>query len=215
MMKITGFLAALLLSCAAFGGQAKNLPEPSRLATFLAATKNAVVSQSVVGNLSAEVSQDWPPGGEKKTRASFVAIVAGDPSNPSVELGGMKVHIELITDTGRKKAEDTVYLDGDKLAGFERALEQLVKEQPRDPMTAWPGGGVIRCRMTGALNNPAPQVAGVAYTSPLDAGWCVEPAGYSTVLQSPANHRTYYLPGVPLERLVEIVGAAHAYIGAH
>jgi hypothetical protein len=215
-MKIAGLAVALLLSSTAFGAQTGNRPLPSRLAWFLTAKKNAVVSKSVGGRLSARIGRGWPPGEGNMSHAVFVAIVARAPGSRSDKAGGMKIHIELRgKSSGSKLDEDTIYLDGDKLADFEKSLERLVNEQPRNPENLRPGGDKIRFWLVPAFNDTDHAVAGRDYTAPLSAGWCAGPGGYGLVIDSLQDHRTYYFPGIPLARFVGIIAAARAYIHAN
>ena len=171
---------------------------------FLTTTKDAKVTEKPLGEM----------GG--KDKAAFFAVIASAGEAP--EQKGMRIHLEK-TDTG---CSEDVYLDyagsegrPEGLAHFEEELRSLVTRKEmflKEPPT--PPGGYPT---TSAYNRcPVPDAAGRPCGGNFfHASWSGVPDGPGVMLTSTKKRGSYYFPGADLQRVVDMVAAARAYLSAN
>jgi hypothetical protein len=106
---------------------------PGRLDSFLKATPNASLATKALGKLAG--FQDGLMGAESHVArkadvtATFTAVAASSPADPSLKAKGIEVRFEYLDEHGDKKPYEVVYLDEDGLLPFQDRLGELVEIQ--------------------------------------------------------------------------------------
>jgi hypothetical protein len=106
---------------------------PGLLDTFLKTTPNASLTTKALGKLAG--FQDGLLNAETRvTRkadvtATFTAVAASSPADPSLRAKGIEVRFEYLDEHGDKKPSQVVYLDEDGLPPFPR-LSRRARENP-------------------------------------------------------------------------------------
>lgn len=188
--------------------------QPSVLGAFLVRVPNASVRKKEVGVLT----------GSNTDRATFTAIVAWDPANPSVKVKGLEVRLV----EGDRKG--TVYVDDDKQEPPEGGLEEFQRDLTR--LVQRKQELIKRCREGDqtACNEPGITAPGTARTNArnrdvasqdqhyiwygvMDAGWYGGAKG--VVIGSGSPDIDVRLPGADLDDVVKAIAAGRAFLDAN
>jgi hypothetical protein len=183
------------------------LPQPSvpappgLLETFLADHPDAVLTKRELGTLE----------GRGATRATFTAVVASDPADPTKKVKGLEVHLE----DGVHKA--TLYLDDDRgeetpqdsLRAFQQGLDRWADKDK--VLEYWRSDGRGESYRDLVISVPN-RLGGHAV---IDVGWYKHGEELGVAIASLSPRVWYYFPGVELAEVVKIIAAGRAFLDSN
>ncbi len=202
-MRVASTLLSLLLPIATLWPQAVAGPlpcgtvEPSLLAHLLKSGKNLSVQRKLLGT--------WSSG---RAKATFEAIIASEPGKPAEKTKGLEIRME----EGTRHA--TVYLDyeeSDSLTQFQRNLAFVMRERDRASQD-----GTVSSSLTQASNRATPsQQTALPRKVVFNAGWYRTGSESGVLLAAVETCQSFHFPDGKLEKLVEIIAAARAFLEAN
>lgn len=182
---------------------------PGLLETFLSRTQNASINKKLLGVL----------GGPANPKATFTAIVAEDPSHPSVRVKGIEIEMEATT----RKIK--VYLDDDhsadsrdeSLREFAFSLNRLAQEPSDTIFESTKRARATKSKMvsTGAHNRAADNEEYCCPRYPaFNAGWYLRGDELGVRIDDAGKTRDgiLYFPNVKLTRVADFIIAGKAWL---
>lgn len=187
-----------------------NAPPPGLLETFLGQHPDANLNKELLGRLE----------GREGTRATFTALVASDPADPAIKVGGLEVQLEngkVRQENGTRNA--TAYLDDDREFGHDNLKEiqeNLARFSDKDKAPE-------NCRYDGdnygdwgatLMNRRADSTRYWPRSPALKIGWYRQ-GGVGLVITSVDPDAWFYFPGAELSEVIKMIAKGRAFLDAN